>query len=158
MPAWNALYQIKDFAYRIRDVTALCRALMLFPRPCGSWISKLGGFRSQSACQPGDHNTFEIHYSIEWDEPGPFNSQLNEHHAFINLAEILMYVPDQRAEDASVDIRQSARAAGEQRPNSRPAPRRMRMWQRATTSWWMHRWKRGNSTNSDSMTMARIFA
>ena len=26
MPAWNALYQIRDFAYRVRDVTAACAA------------------------------------------------------------------------------------------------------------------------------------
>ncbi len=34
-----------------------------------------------------------LDYSIEWDDPGPFNSQLNAHHAFVNFAEVLMYVP-----------------------------------------------------------------
>ncbi|HET7840921.1 MAG TPA: hypothetical protein VFM21_04915, partial [Terriglobia bacterium] len=52
--------------------------------------------------QPGDHNSFEIRYSIQWDDSGPFNSQLNDHHAFMNLGEILMYVPARRAEDTSV--------------------------------------------------------
>lgn len=102
MPAWNALYQIKDFAYRIRDVTALCRAVDAVPAAVRKLDKQTWRISLATACQPGDHNTFEIHYSIEWDEPGPFNSQLNEHHAFINLAEILMYLPDQRAEDASV--------------------------------------------------------
>ena len=51
---------------------------------------------------PAATTAFEIRYSIEWDDPGPFNSQLNDHHAFMNLAEILMYVPDRRAEDTQV--------------------------------------------------------
>ena len=43
-----------------------------------------------------------VSYSIEWNDPSPFDSQLNTHHAFINFAEILMYVPDRRAEDTAV--------------------------------------------------------
>ncbi len=38
-------------------------------------------------------------YPIFWDEPGPFASQLNPDHAFLNLAMVLLYVPDRRAED-----------------------------------------------------------
>ena len=45
-----------------------------------------------------------LDYSIEWDDPGPFNSQFNAHHAFLNLAEILMYVPSRRAEDTQVQF------------------------------------------------------
>ncbi len=44
----------------------------------------------------------KIVYSIEWDDAGPFNSQLNAHHAFLNFAETLMYVPDRRAEPVEV--------------------------------------------------------
>jgi len=102
IPAWNALYRIRDFAYRVRDVTALCPSL----EPVRASVRKLDKQTWQialaSPCQPGDHNTFEIHYSIEWNDPGPFNSQLDSSHAFMNLAEILMYVPDRRAEDTSV--------------------------------------------------------
>ncbi len=102
MPAWNALYQIADFAYRVRDVTAICRSVDAVPAKVEKIDKQTWRISLASRCQPGDHNTFEIHYSIEWDDPGPFNSQLDEHHAFINLAEILMYVPDRRAEDVSV--------------------------------------------------------
>jgi predicted metalloprotease with PDZ domain len=102
MPAWNALYRIEDFAYRVRDVTALCRSLGVVPANVRKVDKQTWRISLTSSCQPGDHNTFEVHYSTEWDEPGPFNSQLDEHHAFINLAEILMYVPDRRAEDTSV--------------------------------------------------------
>ncbi len=102
MPAWNALYRIQDFAYRVRDVTALCRAVDAVPANVRKLDKQTWRISLASRCEPGDHNTFEIHYSIEWDDPGPFNSQLDEHHAFINLAEILMYVPYRRAEDVSV--------------------------------------------------------
>ena len=37
-----------------------------------------------------------------WDDPGPFASQLNADHAFINFAMVLLYVPDRRAEDTKV--------------------------------------------------------
>jgi len=102
MPAWNALYRIADFAYRVRDVTALCRSVDAVPAKVEKIDKQTWRISLASRCEPGDHNTFEIHYSTEWDDPGPFNSQLDEHHAFINLAEILMYVPDRRAEDVSV--------------------------------------------------------
>jgi predicted metalloprotease with PDZ domain len=45
-----------------------------------------------------------ITYTIDWDDPGPFDSQLNDHHAFINFAEVLMYVPNQRGEDTEVKL------------------------------------------------------
>ncbi len=102
LPAWNALYQVRDFSYRVRAVSALCSASIAVPLTVrvldkDTWRISLAG-----ACQPGDRNSFEIRYSIQWDDPGPFNSQLNDHHAFMNLAEILMYVPERRAEDTSV--------------------------------------------------------
>jgi predicted metalloprotease with PDZ domain len=102
IPAWNALYRIQDFAYRVRDVTALCPSLDAVPATVRKLDKQTWRISLSAPCQPGDHNTFEIRYSTEWDEPGPFNSQLNAAHAFMNLAEVLMYVPDRRAEDASV--------------------------------------------------------
>lgn len=102
MPAWNALYRIEDFAYRVRDVTALCPGLTSVPADVRKVDKQTWQISLESPCQPGDRNTFEIHYSIEWNNPGPFNSQLNASHAFMNLAEILMYVPDRRAEDTAV--------------------------------------------------------
>ena len=102
MPAWNALYHIADFAYRVRDVTAVCHSVDAVSAEARKLDKQTWRISLESPCQPGDHNSFEIHYSIEWDDPGPFNSQLDEHHAFVNLAEILMYVPDRRGEDVSV--------------------------------------------------------
>lgn len=103
LPAWNALYQIRDFATRLRGVEivppsdgALYMPLRMIDKQ--TWQIEapppIAADRLPSQCV--------IRYSIEWDDPGPFDSQLNAHHAFINLAEILMYVPDRRGEDASV--------------------------------------------------------
>ena len=44
----------------------------------------------------------EIEYEIFADQSGPFGAQLNAHHAFFNLAEILMYPVDARASPMQV--------------------------------------------------------
>lgn len=106
LPAWNALYQVRDFAYRVRD--ARCEFLApadsspapaANPAPCA--LRKLDKQTWKIVSAPGSAPSpaVRIRYTSEWNDPGPFNSQLNEHHAFLNLAEILMYVPDRRAED-----------------------------------------------------------
>ena len=101
MPAWNTLYQVRDFAYRLQDLhetgRATTPALGALPVKLDkqTWRFDLGREAKQA-------HAITLAYSIFWDDPGPFNSQLNVHHAFINLAEILIYVPTRRAEDTEV--------------------------------------------------------
>jgi predicted metalloprotease with PDZ domain len=102
MPAWNALYQIRDFSQRVRDVAAACPTGGTVPADVRKLDKQTWQISVPKDCEPGDHNSLGVHYTIEWDDLGPFNSQLNEHHAFVNLAEILMYVPGRRSEDTSV--------------------------------------------------------
>jgi predicted metalloprotease with PDZ domain len=102
LPAWNALYQVRDFSFRVRDVHASNSATSAAPLPVlmvdkQTWKISLAA--TGSAVQ-----TTTLDYSIEWDDPGPFNSQLNAHHAFVNFAEVLMYVPTRRAEDTQVQF------------------------------------------------------
>ncbi|MGH9573390.1 MAG: hypothetical protein ACRD40_07670 [Candidatus Acidiferrales bacterium] len=104
LPAWNALYQIRDFAERVRDVTASCAALTSVPLEVKKSDKQDWHISPQTGCVRGDHNTFLIDYSILWNDPGPFDSQLNSHHAFMNLAEILMYIPNRRSEDATIQF------------------------------------------------------
>jgi predicted metalloprotease with PDZ domain len=94
MPAWNALYQIRDFAYRVRDLSAV-RGGLPAKLDKQTWRFTLG-----ASGKPA--NSATLSYSVYWDEPGPFNSQLNGHHAFINLAEILLYVAARRAESTEI--------------------------------------------------------
>ena len=129
MPAWNTLYQVRDFAYRIRDVhevdAANGSAHTLLPLKLDkqTWRIDRGG---PAANRPHE---IKLAYSILWDDPGPFNSQLNVHHAFVNLAEILMYVPSRRSEDTEIAFDDlpagwnlAAELAAGHEPNSFVAP------------------------------------
>src|SRR5580698_1844243 len=100
IPAWNALYQVRDFSYRVRDVRSSYSvagdggATLILPLDKidkQTWKLGMTG-----------KGTAEVTYSIEWDDAGPFNSQLNEHHAFVNFAEVLMYVPNRLDEAVTV--------------------------------------------------------
>ncbi len=121
LPAWNALYQVRDFSYRVRDVRARDAAAPSTPLPLRmldkqTWKISLAGSGTAARAATVD-------YSIEWDDPGPFNSQLNMHHAFVNFAEVLMYVPNRRAEDTAVqfdDVPDGWRVAAELPAGSPP--------------------------------------
>ncbi len=89
LPAWNALYQIRDFAYRVQNVRARDASETRLP------LVKL----DKQTWQMRGHGVFTVEYSIYWDDAGPFSTQLNASHAFINLATILFYVPMRRGED-----------------------------------------------------------
>jgi len=93
MAAWNALYQIRDFSSHVQNVTALA----------GTEISSIEKLDRQSWRVTGK-GTIAIRYDSYWDEIGPFASQLNGEHAFINPAMILMYVPDRRSEETLVEM------------------------------------------------------
>ncbi len=94
MPAWNALYQVRDFSSHVRQVTALADGK---PAP----VDKLD---KQSWHITGS-GTIAVSYTIYWDEPGPFATQLNSEHAFISPAMVLVYVPERRAEEISLTLR-----------------------------------------------------
>src|SRR5579862_3796228 len=54
LPAWNALYQVRDFSYRVKAVSALCAASIAVPLTVrlldkDTWRVSLAG-----ACQPDD--------------------------------------------------------------------------------------------------------
>ena len=93
MAAWNALYQIRDFSSHVERVEASINGqraeIEKFDKL--TWRVKGSG-------------TVIVKYDTFWDDAGPFNSQLNSEHAFINPAMILVYVPDRRGEKISVAI------------------------------------------------------
>jgi len=91
MPAWNALYQIRDFSTHVRQLEA----------SAGTQIEPVEKLDKQTWRIQGQ-GTIEVRYATYWDETGPFAAQLNSEHAFINPALILMYVPARRLEDVSV--------------------------------------------------------
>lgn len=87
LPVWNALYQVRDFAQYINWVRAKDRAGKPLP------IHQVNASRWQVE---GSKNGAIVEYQIYADLAGPFGAQLNSHHAFFNLAEILMYAVDAR--------------------------------------------------------------
>ena len=104
MPAWNALYQIRDFSSHVQRVEAFADSQKLFVEKMDKQTWRIKGT-----------GTIKVSYATYWDEVGPFASQLNSEHAFINPAMILMYVPERRAEAvrlAMPDVPEGWLAAG----------------------------------------------
>jgi predicted metalloprotease with PDZ domain len=106
MPAWNALYQVRDFAVRLVDLRAATGASAESDPKCDIRMLDKQTWRiiGAATCVPNHPGPLTLQYSIEWNDPGPFSSQLDAHHAFINLADILLYLPDRRSEDTEVQF------------------------------------------------------
>ena len=103
MPAWNATYDIRDFAVRVTDVRAeLTDTKASAPLSVVKLDKQTWKISDANAESPANLGAVTIQYDDYWDEPGPFSSQLNSHHAFLNLAEVLFYVPARRAEETEV--------------------------------------------------------
>jgi predicted metalloprotease with PDZ domain len=88
LPVWNALYQIRDFAQYVNWIRAKDRSGHALP------LHTLDKSRWQ--IQGADAGAI-VEYQIFVDSPGPFGAQLNSHHAFLNLAQLLMYPVDARS-------------------------------------------------------------
>lgn len=88
IPAWNALYQIRDFSSHMQQVEAFSATRKA---PIEKIDKQTWRFLGQG--------TITIRYATYWDEVGPFGTQLNGEHAFINPAMILLYVSNRRSED-----------------------------------------------------------
>jgi predicted metalloprotease with PDZ domain len=93
LPVWNATYQIRDFSQYVNWVRA--------KNSSGSSISVSLEDKSRWRVS-GTTNGAEIDYEILANQPGPFGAELNSHHAFFNLAQILMYLVDARSQEMQV--------------------------------------------------------
>lgn len=93
MPAWNALYQVRDFSSHVRQVEAFAgkERISIEKKDKQTWTVDA-------------HGDVEIDYSTFWDEPGPFATQLDADHASINPAMVLFYVQNRRNEDVSINF------------------------------------------------------
>ncbi len=82
LPVWNALYQVRDFSQYIRAVSARGddgRTLAVTAVDKTTWHVA------------GDEPGFTFVYDIVADIPGPFGAQVNDEHAFLNLAQVCVY-------------------------------------------------------------------
>ena len=93
MAAWDALYQIRDFSSHVQRVSATANGQNVTIEK----VDKLTWRLSATG-------TIKVSYDTFWDEPGPFSTQLNSEHAFINPAIILFYIPDRRRESVVLTV------------------------------------------------------
>lgn len=87
LPVWNALYQVRDFAQFVNWIHAKDRA--------GNSLAVRQVTDSRWQVEGASDGAI-VEYQIYVDSFGPFGAQLNSHHAFFNLAQILMYPVDSR--------------------------------------------------------------
>lgn len=92
-PAWNALYQVRDFARNVQELDARCddRQHALTRLDLYTWRSG-----------PETCKTLELRYSVYANEEGVFSAVLNNEHAFMNFALLLFYLPRERERAARV--------------------------------------------------------
>jgi predicted metalloprotease with PDZ domain len=93
MAAWNALYQVRDFSSHVQQVEAFAGDKKAFIEKTDKQTWRIKGT-----------GIIKINYATYWDEVGPFSSQLNSEHAFINPAMILLYVPERRSENVTLSF------------------------------------------------------
>src|SRR5580698_1219258 len=95
LPVWNALYQVRDFAQFVNWI----RAQSADGRPIQ--VHELDKSRWRIA---DTQNGATVDYEIYVDSFGPFGAQVNPHHVFLNLAQVLMYPVDDRDHKMVVSI------------------------------------------------------
>jgi predicted metalloprotease with PDZ domain len=94
LPAWNSLYQVRDFSQFLSDLDAV--------GPRGSLPVELIDKQTWLVRSQGEE--FTVRYTVLTNRPGPFGAQVNETHAFLNPAQILLYLPDNRSASHTASI------------------------------------------------------
>ncbi len=86
-PAWNNLYQIRDFVRNVQGLEAHCgeAAWDLVRMDLDTWRSR-----------PEPCSAFEVRYAVYANEESVFSSAVNGRHAFMNFALLLFYLPRER--------------------------------------------------------------
>jgi len=95
LPVWNALYQVRDFSQYMNWIRAESAGKPLL-------LTQLNKSRWKIA---GAENGARVQYEMFSDIPGPYGAQLNSRHAFLNLAEILCYIEEERRDPVEVEFR-----------------------------------------------------
>src|SRR5438094_4411323 len=94
-PAWNALYQIRDFIKDVQDLRAECDGRTLELAVVDLDTRRIG---------PEPCARLEMRYAVYANGEPPFSSALNQEHGFLNPAMLLFYLPRQRDRSARVKV------------------------------------------------------
>ena len=94
-PAWNNLYQIRDFARNIQELAADCDGAQeqLTRVDLNTWRSEA------KPCAK-----LALRYAVYVAGSPPFSSALDSQHAFLNFATLLFYLPKERGRAAHVKL------------------------------------------------------
>ena len=86
-PTWNAVYLIRDFVRNVLDVRSQCDGNPgnLLRVDINTWST------GQKNC-----GTLKVNYAVYLTEESVFSGNLDERHAFLNLAMALFYLPQER--------------------------------------------------------------
>ena len=87
LPVWNALYQVRNFSQFINWIHA---------KNLSGQSLEVQELNTSRWKIEGAANGAIVEYQMYVDSFGPFGAQFNSHHAFFNLAQILMYPLDAR--------------------------------------------------------------
>lgn len=92
-PAWNALYQMRDFVRHVQNLDGTCDGTSagLTPVDVNTW--QTGAQRCRELA---------ISYEVYANEESVFSAVLNDRHAFLNLAQVLFYLPASRSSAVAV--------------------------------------------------------
>ncbi|MBZ5543923.1 MAG: PDZ domain-containing protein [Acidobacteriia bacterium] len=92
-PAWNALYQIRDFVRNVQELEARCdgKEETLLRVDLQTWRS------DEQAC-----DILELRYRVYANEESVFSSVLSDQHAFLNFAMLCFYLPNERGRPVRV--------------------------------------------------------
>ncbi|MBZ5515659.1 MAG: PDZ domain-containing protein, partial [Acidobacteriia bacterium] len=86
-PAWNALYQVRDFVRDVQELEANCdgRKQTLTRIDLQTWRS-----------DERDCDVLEVRYRVYCNEDDVWSCVLDGHHAFLNFALLCFYLPQER--------------------------------------------------------------
>jgi predicted metalloprotease with PDZ domain len=92
-PAWTNLYQIRDFARNVQELTADCdgRKEQLARVDLNTWRSEA------TPC-----GKLALRYKVYGEGATPFSTSVDRQHAFLNFATLLFYLPTERGRAAHV--------------------------------------------------------
>jgi predicted metalloprotease with PDZ domain len=94
-PAWNNLYQIRDFARNVQDLRAECDGGK-------EQLTRVDLYSWRRGAKPCEK--LSLRYAVHVAGSPPFSSSLDSEHAFLNFATLLFYLPQERGRAARVKV------------------------------------------------------
>ena len=96
IPAWNATYQIRDFAQYVHQIQAQT------PQGTPLRVHKTSPSRWRVEAEAG--RRVRVRYRVLADRPGPFGALAEAHRVILNLGQVLVYAADTRGSECTLQF------------------------------------------------------